>query len=96
MPVGRPGAVVGLAACIDVTVHNTDAVVDAILRINNSDTFIISSPTITGTGKVTWSNTQERNIDTFSAADVVQLLVETTSGSINFIPEVAAELEFDN
>ena len=91
----RPGSIVGLSACLNVTIQTVGGDVTVWARINDNPAF---SVTITTAGVAVYKAqaTQARGLDTFVAGDLIQLYVDFVSftGTINPIL-VLLDLLFD-
>ncbi len=94
----RSGSIVSVASCVEVTSHTVNGTIITHVQINGSDVFLSTSQTITGVGSFSWSDTQDRGIDTFSVDDLIMVKVLRESGmpSYNWFPVIVVEVELDD
>ena len=94
-PLVRAGSVTGIAGYVSVDSFTGGAILDMAVFVNATEVFQARN-TISGTGVQTWTATQARGTDTFSAGDRIAVQIQVT-GTVQYdLPIATIELTYDD
>ncbi len=91
----RPGSIVGMSLQTNISLFVSSGTLTCEVMKNDTAVFSVAL-SITGTGIVSNSGTQTRNVDTFVAGDILRMRMTLDSGSYTFQDTLGCvELQFD-